>query len=148
MHTYKEYFPSLPAHVRQAQQYLAAFLREQGSDAPQLVAERVLMHVLQLEKIPYIHAHAEALSPIHWKEACAFAMRHAEGEPLAYLLGYKEFYGRNFLVTRHTLIPRPESEDVLDGVLHAVQDNVKNGVMHQNQKIIFADVGTGSGCLA
>lgn len=66
--------------------------------------------------------------------------QRAEHQPLAYIVSSKEFYGRNFFVTPDVLIPRPESEyiiDLLKKILNQVQDDTS-----------ILDVGTGSGCLA
>lgn len=63
--------------------------------------------------------------------------RRQKGEPLAYILGYKDFYGRRFSVSRSVLIPRPESEAIID---------LAKSLKPKPQKIL--DVGTGSGCLA
>lgn len=60
-------------------------------------------------------------------------------KPLAYILGYKEFYGRNFSVNEHVLIPRPETEMIIDIVMHLSQKR-------QNLRIL--DLGTGSGAIA
>lgn len=62
-----------------------------------------------------------------------------KGLPIAYLLGYKDFYGLRFKVTRSTLIPRPESEWLIDRSLELLKSV-------NNPKVI--DIGTGSGCLA
>lgn len=59
--------------------------------------------------------------------------------PLAYLLGYRQFYGRNFTVNRHTLIPRPETEQLI---------KIAIDLAHQEAIAKVADIGTGSGCLA
>lgn len=65
--------------------------------------------------------------------------RRTKNEPIAYLVGEKEFYGLKFKVNKNTLIPRPESELIID--------EIKN-ILTPNQKITLADIGTGSGCLA
>lgn len=74
----------------------------------------------------------------------AQVMRYSElyqralaGEPIAYLLGVKEFYGREFRVTPSTLIPRPETELLVEKVLEIAKPNAK-----------ILDLGTGSGCIA
>ena len=59
------------------------------------------------------------------------------GEPLAYIVGYKEFYSRQFKVTPDTLIPRPETELLVEQVLAKAQHGVK-----------VLDLGTGSACIA
>lgn len=64
--------------------------------------------------------------------------KRAEGMPLAYVLGVKEFYGRNFKVTPDVLIPRPETEELIDLVKE----------LDLPAQVRFLDVGTGSGCIA
>lgn len=65
--------------------------------------------------------------------------RRAKHEPLAYILGKAEFYGRKFIVTKNTLQPRPETEMIID-LLKTVVNNYR--------KPVIADIGTGSGCIA
>jgi len=66
--------------------------------------------------------------------------RRINDEPLAYLINLKEFYESDFYVDSNVLIPRPESEAIVDFALKAI-DNLTN------KKILIADIGTGSGCL-
>lgn len=74
----------------------------------------------------------------------ALIKRRKMGEPVAYLLRYKDFYGMRFRVNKDVLIPRPETEDIIGVIL----DEVKNlGHAAQND-ITILDVGTGSGCIA
>ncbi len=68
--------------------------------------------------------------------------RRGEGEPVAYLLGYKEFYGRKFLVDRRVLIPRPETEILVETALTVVRRKLSAG-----QVPLVADIGTGSGAI-
>lgn len=68
--------------------------------------------------------------------------RRSSHEPVAYLLGEREFYGRAFRVTRDTLIPRPETEGLVDQALHWVQN------MPGDRPLRIVDVGTGTGCIA
>lgn len=65
--------------------------------------------------------------------------RRAQHEPLAYIRGKTEFYGREFLVNAHTLEPRPETETIIDIVKTLVKSH---------EKPVIADIGTGSGCIA
>ncbi|MEI7890719.1 MAG: peptide chain release factor N(5)-glutamine methyltransferase [bacterium] len=68
--------------------------------------------------------------------------RRIAGEPLAYIVMHKEFYGLDFVVNKHTLIPRPETEMIVENVLHLMQNSK---CKMQNATII--DIGTGSGCI-
>jgi len=65
--------------------------------------------------------------------------RRLAGEPIAYLLGEREFFGRRFRVDRSVLIPRPETECLVEAALEAIKDRERPSVL---------DVGTGSGCIA
>jgi release factor glutamine methyltransferase len=69
----------------------------------------------------------------------ALIARRAAREPVAYIVGEREFYGRSFAVTRDVLIPRPETELVVEAVLDLIQGRSQARVL---------DIGTGSGCLA
>lgn len=63
--------------------------------------------------------------------------QRAAGQPLAHITGHREFYGREFLVTPHTLIPRPETELVIETALELMP----------GERLHFADLGTGTGCI-
>ncbi len=136
------------AHMQGKAQEQATILQQQQEqsatiEAPQLAARLLCMHVLKLTKAQTITETARLLSPQQWAHIQDMALRHAKGEPLAYIFGKKEFYGRDFLVTADTLIPRPESEDVLDAVFTFLKEKTLS-----TAPLTFADIGTGSGCLA
>ena len=100
-----------------------------------LDAVLILAHSLGKDRT-FLHAHPEFdLSDAVLAKINAAVARRALGEPLAYILGFKEFYGRNFTVTHDTLIPRPETEALIE-VIKSLKP----------RKIL--DVGTGSGCIA
>ncbi len=123
--------------IREAYNLLNKRFELACSDAPRLCARVLLSHVLTVDNV-YLSTHAlESIDDTQWQELDALAKRHECGEPLAYIVGYKEFYGRKFLLNSHTLIPRPETEDVLEAALAATA--VANAY--------FLDIGTGSGCL-
>ena len=63
--------------------------------------------------------------------------RRASREPIAYIIKEKEFWSKAFVVNKHTLIPRPETELMVDGIIK----------IYKNQKISILDIGTGSGCI-
>lgn len=116
----------------------ARTLREAAVDSPRLSAVLILRHVLALSQLDWL-AHPEAAVP---EDALArleaLLQRRRSGEPAAYLLGEREFYGRAFAVNRATLIPRPETEHLVEAALTALPAT----------PLIFADLGTGSGCIA
>jgi release factor glutamine methyltransferase len=85
-----------------------------------------------------LHAHpAYELTESEQKLAEDYLKRRQNHEPVAYILGSKEFYGREFVVTPDTLIPRPETEAIIDLVKELSLEKLK-----------ILDVGTGSGCIA
>ncbi len=88
----------------------------------------------------FTHANDEApqtiLTPYH-----SAIERRAQGEPLQYIIGHQKFYGRDFIVTPNVLIPRPETELIIDTTLQLVR---LNGYHYPH----ILDVGTGSGCIA
>jgi len=69
------------------------------------------------------------------------AQKRSNGYPLAYLIGHKEFYGANFKVNKNVLIPRPETEIIIDYILGLVKKNKRKN------NFLFYDIGTGSGCI-
>ena len=108
---------------------------------PGIEAEVIIRNVLGLSRAELIVISDEFLSSDNKEQLFTFLDRRMKGEPLAYIFNQREFYGLDFVVTPEVLIPRQESELLVDKVLeHA--DRVKNNHL----KII--DVGTGSGVLA
>lgn len=105
------------------------------AEIDRLDAELIVAHVIGQNRI-FLHAHPEyELSPDELKRARMSINRRAMKEPLAYIIGQKEFYGRKFDVDFRTLIPRPETEALVAKILE-----LKPKTM--------LDVGTGSGCIA
>ncbi len=105
-------------------------------------AQVLLSHVLDVERtIFYAHPEREVT---HEQTTRFFALieRRKQGEPVAYLLGYKEFYGLDFLVDKRVLIPRPETEILVDSALTVIQRKLSAG-----QIPVVADIGTGSGAI-
>jgi len=80
------------------------------------------------------------LSPEQENDITSLCERLLTGEPLAYIIGYQWFYGRDFLVNSSVLIPRPETEQLVKTAINAAQSIAR--------PIRIADVGTGSGCIA
>ena len=107
------------------------------SQISRLDAELLLAHALGKERV-FLHAHPDyELSESEQEQADNYLERRKKHEPVAYILGYKEFYGRKFLVSPDVLIPRPETEAIID---------LAKELALKSPKTI--DVGTGSGCIA
>ena len=106
----------------------------------QLDAEVTLAKALAKDR-SFLAAHPEENVP---GQAVTLFQKRKNGMPLAYVLGEKEFYGRKFEVNRHVLIPRPETETVVEMALA----RISNTTLGDGQFITVVDVGTGSGVIA
>ena len=111
-----------------------------GCDTPRLDAEVLLAYVLSCERA-WLYAHPEHwLSPSQLSAYQFLISRRARREPVAYLIGRKEFFGLDFVVTHDVLIPRPETERLVEFALQCAP------TLPSLQ--LIADVGTGSGAIA
>lgn len=139
--------------------WAAAQLRDAGP-TPRLDAELLLTHVLGWPRARLL---AEGRQPLAADQLAAFerlVARRRELEPVAYLIGHKEFYGRDFVVDRRVLVPRPETELLVELALDRARakNQEPRTVSHQpnsgsrfavrGSQLLIADVGTGSGCIA
>lgn len=114
-----------------------------GISSAKLDAEIILAHTLRKSRT-FLHAHGEELLTNRQQEiADARLQLRLDRTPIAYIVGHKEFYGRLFRVTPATLIPRPESETIIEILKELVPKN--HSLLNDSQKLV--DVGTGSGCL-
>jgi release factor glutamine methyltransferase len=116
-----------------------------------LAAELLLMHVLERDRA-WMYSHPEeSVDPVIAERFWALIARRAAGEPVQYLTGKQEFWGLEFEVTPAVLIPRPETEHVMEVALarlgeRGIKIHMDTGA--PREKLRVADVGTGSGCLA
>jgi len=112
-------------------------LEDAAVAVPRLTAEVLLSHALHCER-PYLYAHPEQeLREVEWIHYGRYLHERMQGKPTQYITGRQEFYGREFRVTPEVLIPRPETEHVVEVALSVARDCRR-----------LADVGTGSGALA
>ena len=118
------------------------FLKQRGSVSPRLDAEVLLAAARRCERIQLYTAFDEVLTDDVRAQFRDLVKRRGEGEPVAYLVGQREFFSLPFQVNRHVLIPRPETEFVVLTLLDAVKQR------GPQQPLQIADVGTGSGILA
>jgi release factor glutamine methyltransferase len=137
--------------IRAALREGMARLRAAQTPSHTLAAELLLMHATGRDRT-WLYSHPESeLGPAATENYFALIVRRAAGEPTQYLTGKQEFWGLEFEVTPAVLIPRPETEHVVEVALERVgprgiKINMRTGAPSPELRI--ADVGTGSGCLA
>lgn len=125
--------------IRSLLAWTADFFRRKGSESPSLEAELLLAHVLGYERYQLFTNHAEPVGATARGQFRELVRRRGEGEPVAYLIGAKEFYSLRFEVAPGVLIPRPDSEHLVAAVVESAK-----GI--EGAKV--AEVGAGSGCLS
>jgi release factor glutamine methyltransferase len=118
-------------------------LRASGSEEPEIEAEVLLRYALGLDRNMLLRLLNEPVSDAELSAYERVLMRRLRGEPAAYITGCREFRGLNFKVTPATLIPRPETEMLVDEVLGFIRRRADAG-----RETVVADVGTGSGAIA
>ena len=115
------------------------YFREKNLDSPRLSAQLILGKGLGVDRMglflnldrPMLPTELDALRPL--------VARRGRGEPVAYIIGEREFFSMAFTVDSNVLIPRPETEHIVEEALRAFP---------REAELVFADLGTGSGCLA
>ncbi len=126
---------------------LTRLLEDGRVDSPRLSAEVLLAHALGVDRTELLKElildPMREICPEKANIARCLGQRRYHGEPVAHLTGRREFYGRDFFVNRHTLIPRPETELIVEKALPWISKALTG-----RGSCLFADLGTGSGCLA
>lgn len=130
-----------PWSIQRLLTWTADYFQRQQRDSPRLAAEVLLAEALGCRRIELYTRYDEVPAEPALSRYREWVRRHAAGEPVAYLVGHKDFYSLRFRVTPAVLIPRPESELL---VLESLQ--ILKTLANPNPLVI--DVGTGSGCLA
>jgi release factor glutamine methyltransferase len=140
-----------PMDVRTALKTGIAKLREAGVPSFTLSAELLLLHVATRDRT-WLYSHPEENLPQEITDRFfALIGRRAAGEPTQYLTGKQEFWGLEFEVTTDVLIPRPETEHVIEVALDRLALRELRAGRPQKtigQGLCIADIGTGSGCIA
>ena len=133
--------PQMPA-IKTWLQSASLKLADAGIQTNRLDAELILANVLKVDRT-YLHAHYEQIiNTKQYKLANRNLKLRLRRMPIAYITGQKEFYGRQFIVSKNVLIPRPESENIIN-VLKKLLPPTPCPLPPTN----LIDIGTGSGCL-
>jgi release factor glutamine methyltransferase len=128
-------------YIFEALNWASSFLEEHGREKN--VSELALRHVLQIDRTQLLLNLREKLSLSEWFSFQKLIYQHVDGTPIQYLLGYEEFFGRKFVVNPDVLIPRPETEELVLGMLERVKK-----YFGTCQGLDCIDIGTGSGAIA
>jgi release factor glutamine methyltransferase len=124
---------------RQALNQARSSLSENLIDDALLEGEILIKHVLGIDRAQLFAELDETISSSQAKELHRFVERRLSGEPSAYITGHKEFYGLDFIVDPHVLIPRPETELLVEKTIDLCRKHSVSSV---------ADIGTGCGAIA
>lgn len=124
--------------IKEVLDWSIPYLKKSGSESPRLDAELLLCEVLHCIRLDLYLDHHKPLENRERGRYRDMIRRRALGEPVAYILGYRDFFGAKFQVNQHTLIPRPETEHLIEEVLKRFGPDKTNCL----------DVGAGTGCIA
>lgn len=119
----------------------SSFLEENKREKE--VARYLLQHVLQKNYSELMMTIYDEITPEAYQTFWAYIEEHATGRPFQYITGQETFYGRDFLVNEHVLIPRPETEELIEEVKKRVAR-----LFEEHKTLKIADIGTGSGAIA
>jgi len=117
----------------------SAILESKGFSSPKTDIEWLLETLLDCSRSELYEQGSKELADTQWDKFNSWFRRRLNREPVQYITGWAEFYGRRFNVAPAVLIPRPETERLVDVALHAVANQTAPRIL---------DVGTGSGCVA
>ena len=130
------------ASLRQILQQTHHTLESYDIPDARLEAEVALMNVLQIPRQAIFSQQESEVTPQQEASLNEIIQRREQREPLAYILGYREFYGINLLVNTDVLIPRPETESLVEHTLFMALMGMESA------ELVIADIGTGTGAIA
>ncbi len=116
------------------------FFKDKKIDTARLDAELLISHALKIDRMGLYLKYDQPLTNVEVSDCREMIRRRSLGEPVAYIVQEKGFYGLNFFVEKGILVPRPETEMIVDEVLLFIKSNPI-----PNPRIL--DLGTGSGCI-
>jgi release factor glutamine methyltransferase len=127
--------------VKDVLQKTTQFFKDKGYPSPRLDTELLISAALRWERIKLYLQHEYPLSEEELTLCRDFVRRRASGEPVAYILGKKDFYNHSFIVSPGVLIPRPETELIVEQSLAWAK------TQPADQELRVVDLGVGSGCI-
>jgi release factor glutamine methyltransferase len=134
--------------IRTALSYAIALLEREHPPSAALAAELLLMHTLECDRT-WLYSHPEQeLDAATRERYFSLVEQRVSGVPMQHLTGHQEFWGLEFEVTPDVLIPRPETEHVIEVALQLMGVVPDDTSPRRIEELRIADVGTGSGCIA
>ena len=124
------------------------YLQQKGSPSSRLDAELLLAQALGCDRVKLYMEFDRPLDEATIADYRSLIARRAAREPVAYILGHAHFRRLRLMVDRSVLIPRPETEELVEVVLEILRRRPAWGALDSAPPIIIADVGTGSGAIA
>lgn len=129
--------------LKEALEQGVELLEKGGVPSSRITAEVLLMHAARCDRA-HLYAHPEReLAEVEWIHYGRYLHERLQGKPTQYITGHQEFWGLDFLVDPSVLIPRPETELLVETSLALARRHFASGA-----ELHIADVGTGSGCIA
>ena len=126
--------------IQKVLEWSIGYMKKSESSTPRLDCELLLAHILKCKRIDLYVDYFKPLSVEEREGFKSFLKRRFEGEPVAYILGYRDFWEHRFIVNPSVLIPRPDSEHILDELAKRQSGD--------DRPLKLLDIGFGSGCLS
>lgn len=133
--------PAVPRTAREVLALARGFLERKGLGEARLEAELLVAHALKVDRLGLFMRLDAPIQDAELDRARDSLVRRGRREPTAYIVGHREFFGRDFAVGPGALVPRPETELIVDLARERIPASARGGLR-------VVDVGTGSGCLA
>jgi release factor glutamine methyltransferase len=124
-------------------QWATGYFKEKEVDSPRLTIELMLAHVTGLSRMNLYMSFDKPLNPTELDALRPMVKRRGKREPLQYILGTTNFFGLELALTPAVLIPRPETELLVEFTLHRLRE-----LKRHEEALRVLDIGTGSGCIA
>ncbi|MEI8379317.1 MAG: peptide chain release factor N(5)-glutamine methyltransferase [Planctomycetota bacterium] len=135
--------------IRKVLEWTTAHLKKNGSDTPRLDAEILLAQARGCQRIQLYTAYDQPLTDAVRATMRELVQRRAQAEPVAYLVGHREFFSLDFKVTRDVLIPRPDTETLVIELTEEIKQlSAARQEAGDTTAIRVLDLCTGSGCIA
>jgi len=125
--------------------WTTSYFKSHGIDSPRATAEILLAHILKLKRIDLYLRYDQPLCSDELTRFKALIKRRVNREPVAYIVGVKEFWSMDFIVTRNVLIPRPETECLVEAAISVLHQDSKQNAKDKSRRVL--ELGTGSGAI-